>query len=73
VISKYNSVKNYIWRKTQSKFGKYVSIATLKLLECSLISFYQSLCLLRYEEQTLAFLSIYKIDALYSSLNGIRS
>jgi len=28
VILKYSSVENYIWRKTQSKFGKYASLAT---------------------------------------------
>jgi len=27
VILKYSSVKNYIWRKTQSKFGKYAPLA----------------------------------------------
>src|SRR6218665_1852054 len=29
VILKYSSVENCIWRKTQSKFGKYASLATL--------------------------------------------
>jgi len=27
VILKYSSVENYLWRKTQSKFGKYASLA----------------------------------------------
>jgi len=46
VILKYSSLGNYIWRKMQSKFGKYMyaSLAThtysmLKLLECRLIIF----------------------------------
>ena len=28
VTLKYSSVGNYFWRKTQSKFGKYASLAT---------------------------------------------
>src|SRR6218665_868146 len=28
VILKYSNVENYIWRTTQSKFGKYASLAT---------------------------------------------
>src|SRR6218665_2240970 len=38
-ILKYSSVGNYFWRKAQSKFGKYASLAMhtlVKLLECRL-------------------------------------
>src|SRR6218665_1744276 len=40
VILKYSSVENYFWRKMQSKFGKYASLAEhcliVKLSECRL-------------------------------------
>src|SRR6218665_1971489 len=71
VILKYSSVENYIWRKMQSIFGKYASIATLtynKAIRMQVIFFYQSFSLLHCKDQTLAFLSINNIDAIYSML-----
>ena len=47
VILKYSSVENYIWRKTQSKFGKYASLATLtydKAVRMQVIFFYHFFC-----------------------------
>src|SRR6218665_222165 len=76
VILKYSSVGNYFWRKTQSKFGKYVSLAThacSKTIGMWAIFVYQSLCLLRYKDQTLAFLSIYNTDAIYSKCYPLKS
>ena len=42
-------------------------ILIVKLLECRLIFVYQSFCLLRFEDQTLTFLSIYNIDTIHSN------
>src|SRR6218665_3921577 len=73
VILKYSSVENYIWRKTQSKFGKYAFLAMLtdnKAIRMQAIFFYQSFYLLRYKDQTLAFLSIYCITLMPSTLNA---
>src|SRR6218665_66616 len=59
VTLKYSSVGNYFCRKTQSKFGKYASLAMHTYSKTTRSYFvYQSFCLLRYEDQTLAFLSI---------------
>src|SRR6218665_1663455 len=71
VTLKYSSVGNYFWRKTQSKFGKYASLAThtySKTTRMQAIFVYQSFCLLRYKDQTLAFLSI--ITLMPSTLNA---
>src|SRR6218665_18879 len=68
VTLKYSSVGNYFWRKTQSKFGKCASLAThtySKTTRMQAIFVYQSFCLLCYEGQTLAFLSIYNTYAVY--------
>ena len=76
VILKYSSVENYFWRKTQSKFGKYASLAMHtngKTTRMQAIFFYQSFCLLRYKDQTLAFLSIYNIYAVYSKCYPLKS
>src|SRR6218665_2597701 len=76
VILKYSSVENYFWRKTQSKFGKYASLTMhtcSKTTRMEVIFVYQSLCLLRYKDQTLAFLSIYNIDAVYSKFYPLKS
>src|SRR6218665_3671228 len=76
VTLKYSSVGNYFWRKTQSKFGKYASLAMhtySKTTRMEAIFVYQSFCLLCYEGQTLAFLSIYNIDAVYSKCYPLKS
>jgi len=46
MILKYSSVKNYFWRKMQSKFGKYPSLAMhtcSKTIRTWTIFVYQSL------------------------------
>src|SRR6218665_741759 len=66
VILKYSSVENDFWRKTQSKFGKYASLAEhtySKTIRMQAIVFYQSFSLLRYKDQALAFLSIDALNA----------
>src|SRR6218665_533083 len=76
VVFKYSGVENYFWRKTQSKFGKYASLAThiySKTIRIQLIFFYQSFCLLPYKDQTLSFLSIYNIDAIFSKCYHLKS
>src|SRR6218665_2759378 len=76
VTLKYSSVGNYFWRKTQSNFGKYASLAThtySKTTTMKAIFVYQSFCLLCYENQTLAFLSICNIDAVYSKCYPLKS
>ena len=60
----------------QSIFGKYASIATLtynKAIRMQVIFFYQSFSLLHCKDQTLAFLSIYNIDAVYSICYPLKS
>src|SRR6218665_623134 len=76
VTLKYSSVGNYFWRKMQSKFGKCASLAThtySKTTRMWAIFVYQSFCLLRYEDQTLAFLSIYNIYSLYSKYYPLKN
>src|SRR6218665_3555441 len=75
VTLKYSSVGNYFWRKTQSKFDKYASLATHNYSKTTRMSIfvYQSFCWLRYEDQTLAFLSIYNIHAVYSKCYPLKS
>ena|SRR6218665_1181477 len=76
VILKYSGVENYFWRKTQSKIGKYASLAmhtyskTIRMLAIFCLPI---ICLLRYKDQTLAFLSIYNIYAVYSKCHPLKS
>ena len=73
VTLKYTSVKNYFWRKTQPRFDKYATHTYSKTTRMEAILVYQSFCLLCYEGQTLAFLSIYNVDAVYSKCYPLKS